>query len=73
MAGVIPWYFLSSLRFSAEMAILLTILLLTHWLAALTLTPAMFAIFKPQFVQTETLPVRAESPRSPTIGVSAPD
>jgi predicted RND superfamily exporter protein len=53
MAGVIPWYFLSSLRFSAEMAILLTILLLTHWLAALTLTPAMFAIFKPRFVQGE--------------------
>jgi uncharacterized protein len=53
MAGVIPWYFLSSLRFSAEMAVLLTILLLTHWLTALTLTPAMVAIFSPRFVRGE--------------------
>jgi predicted RND superfamily exporter protein len=53
MAGVIPWYFLSSLRFSAEMAILLTILLMTHWLAALTLTPALFAVIKPKFARGE--------------------
>jgi predicted RND superfamily exporter protein len=49
IAGVIPWYFLSSLRFSAEMALLLAILLVTHWLSALTMVPAMIAVFKPKF------------------------
>jgi predicted RND superfamily exporter protein len=51
ICGIIPWYFLSSLRFSAEMALLLAILLLTHWLSALTLTPAMFAAFDPKFAR----------------------
>lgn len=54
--GIIPWYFLSSLRFSAEMALLLAILLLTHWLSALTLTPAMFVIFRPKFARGEGVP-----------------
>jgi len=58
IAGIIPWYFMSSLRFSAEMAILLAILLMTHWLSALTLTPAMFSIFKPKFARGEGVGVR---------------
>ncbi len=53
IAGILPWYFLSSLRFSAQMAVLLAILMMTHWLSALILTPAMFAIFKPKFAQGE--------------------
>lgn len=61
IAGIIPWYFMSSLRFSAEMALLLAILLVTHWLSALLLTPAMFAIFRPKFAQGEG--VLVEEPR----------
>jgi hypothetical protein len=68
IAGVIPWYFLSSLRFSAEMALLLAILLVTHWLSALTLTPAMFTIFKPKFAQGEGVLVEEPQP----IRVGAP-
>ena len=60
IAGVIPWYFLSSLRFSAEMAILLCILLGTHWLSAITLTPALFAIIKPKFARVEPEAARVE-------------
>ena len=60
VSGVFPWYFISSLRFSAEMALLLAILLLTHWLSALTLTPALFAVFRPKFVQREGEPVEVE-------------
>jgi multidrug efflux pump subunit AcrB len=60
MAGVIPWYFLSSLRFSAEMEVLLAILLLTHWLSALTLTPALFAVINPKFARGEGVPVTEE-------------
>jgi predicted RND superfamily exporter protein len=62
IAGVIPWYFMSSLRFSAEMALLLAILLVTHWLSALTLTPAMFAIFRPKFAGGRKVPVEEEEP-----------
>jgi hypothetical protein len=68
IAGIIPWYFMSSLRFSAEMALLLAILLVTHWLSALTLTPAMFAVFRPKFAQGEGVPVEEEQ----TIRVGAP-
>lgn len=62
IAGVIPWYFLSSLRFSAEMALLLAILLVTHWLSALTMVPAMIAIFKPKFVGGQAVKVEEEEP-----------
>jgi hypothetical protein len=73
IAGVIPWYFLSSLRFSAEMALLLAILLVTHWLSALTMVPAMMAIFKPKFVCGQSVavveeeqPILAEASPQPT-------
>jgi predicted RND superfamily exporter protein len=55
MVGILPWYLLSSLRFSAEMALLLAILLLTHWLSALVLTPALFAVFRPKFTRGTVL------------------
>src|SRR5207245_8155507 len=34
VGGAIPWVWMSSLRFSAEMARLLAVLSVTHWLAA---------------------------------------
>jgi len=46
----LPWYWMSSLRFSAEMALLLALLMLTHWLAAITLVPSIFSIMRPAFV-----------------------
>lgn len=69
IAGIIPWYFLSSLRFSAEMAMLLTILLLTHWLSALTLTPAMFTIIRPRFAQGKEEPIVGGKPQSAMASV----
>jgi predicted RND superfamily exporter protein len=69
IAGIIPWYFMSSLRFSAEMAVLLAILLLTHWLSALTVTPALFAVFRPKFAHGEGVPVAEEKPLRVVSGV----
>ncbi len=63
VGGVLPWYFLSSLRFSAEMAMLLALLMLTHWLAAITLVPALFSIIRPRFMTTEA-PHMKESPEA---------
>jgi predicted RND superfamily exporter protein len=65
VGGVLPWYWMSSLRFSAEMALLLALLMLTHWLAAITLVPAIFSIMRPKFVAREPAP-------SPTLDVSRP-
>jgi predicted RND superfamily exporter protein len=70
IAGIIPWYFMSSLRFSAEMALLLAILLVTHWLSALLLTPAMFATFRPKFARGEGVLVEEPKPipmRAPRV------
>ncbi|HLK85196.1 MAG TPA: MMPL family transporter [Candidatus Binataceae bacterium] len=51
VGGVIPWVWMSDLRFSAEMAMLLALLMITHWLSAITLVPSIFAIFRPKFVE----------------------
>jgi predicted RND superfamily exporter protein len=51
VGGILPWYWMSSLRFSAEMALLLALLMLTHWLAAIALVPSIFSIVRPKFVQ----------------------
>lgn len=56
VGGIIPWVWMSSLRFSAEMAMLLGLLMLTHWLAAITLVPSIFAIVRPKFVERDAEP-----------------
>jgi hypothetical protein len=50
IAGIIMWVFLSDLRFQADSALLLTIMLVLNALAALLLMPAWVMIFKPKFI-----------------------
>jgi hypothetical protein len=50
VGGVIFWYFLSSLRFQAEMGLLLALLMLVNMFLALGLLPAMVYVFKPKFI-----------------------
>ncbi len=50
LLGLVSWYF-SSLRFQAEMGILLAILLFFNALGALLLVPSFIAIFKPKFLR----------------------
>jgi predicted RND superfamily exporter protein len=49
VGGIIMWYFLSSLRFQAEMSILLSILMIVNAAGAVILVPALCAIVKPKF------------------------
>jgi len=65
---VLPWYWMSSLRFSAEMALLLALLMLTHWLAAITLVPSIFSIMRPAFVARDLEP--SQAPETPQAGSS---
>jgi uncharacterized protein len=68
VGGVMPWYFLSSLRFSAEMALLLALLMVTHWLAAITLVPSIFSAMRPRFVtEAEAAPEVEEHLERPEV------
>jgi predicted RND superfamily exporter protein len=69
--GVAPWFLLSSLRFSAEMAVLQAVVLFIHWLAALTLAPALWAVWRPHFVIERGEPVPTY-PRSEVRAEVAP-
>ncbi|MBN2467684.1 MAG: MMPL family transporter [Deltaproteobacteria bacterium] len=50
IAGVIFWYFLSSMRFQAEMGLLLGIIMFINMIGALLLIPALVYVFKPKFL-----------------------
>ncbi len=45
---LLPWYFLSPIRFQAEMGVLLAIILLFNMVGALTVVPAVIGILKPR-------------------------
>jgi predicted RND superfamily exporter protein len=47
VGGITPWIF-SSLRFQAEMALLLSILMVINMLGAITVVPAFYSILRPQ-------------------------
>jgi len=50
ISGVIFWYFLSSIRFQAEMGLLLALWMLISMLGGMVLIPTIIAIFKPKFI-----------------------
>lgn len=58
IAGVIFWYFLSSLRFQAEMGLLLAIIMFINMLGALIIIPALVYVFKPKFLGSVRLLVK---------------
>jgi len=49
VGGIIFWVFISSLRFSADMSLLLSILLVGNMVGAILLVPAFTSLFKPRF------------------------
>jgi uncharacterized protein len=56
--GVILWYFLSSLRFQADMGLLLSAVMLAHVALALFFQAAMMRILEPKFVATGSIIVK---------------
>jgi predicted RND superfamily exporter protein len=61
VGGIIFWYFVSSLRFAADMSLLLAILLIGNLLGAVFLVPAFTTLFKPRFaVAPASVPVSAQ-------------
>jgi predicted RND superfamily exporter protein len=51
IGGVVMWVFLSDLRFQADAALLLIVMLVLNAVAATFLVPAWIATFKPAFIQ----------------------
>ncbi|HET6304386.1 MAG TPA: MMPL family transporter [Myxococcota bacterium] len=60
VGGIIFWYFLSSLRFAADMSLLLSILLVANLFGAILLIPAFTALFRPRFVRAQAPPAGRE-------------
>ena len=54
IAGVIMWVFVSDLRFQADAALLLIVMLILNALAAMLLVPAWILKFKPKFIMQAT-------------------
>jgi len=50
--GTLVWYF-SSIRFDAEMGLLLALWMAVSFLASMTLMPVLFVVYKPRFILTE--------------------
>jgi hypothetical protein len=50
IGGVVMWYFLSDLRFQADAALLLCVMLLLNATAAVFLVPSWIRVFKPKFI-----------------------
>jgi hypothetical protein len=63
VAGILFWYPLSSIRFMAEMALLLSIVLTANGIFAVTLVPSLFSIIKPRFALEEKDPSTARRRR----------
>jgi predicted RND superfamily exporter protein len=50
IGGVVMWVFVSDLRFQADAALLLVVMLILNAFAAVNLVPAWIAVFKPHFI-----------------------
>jgi hypothetical protein len=48
---IITWYFISGLKFQAQMGFFLSMLLLTNMIAAFTIHPLLIWIIKPKFMK----------------------
>ncbi|HTO53240.1 MAG TPA: MMPL family transporter [Myxococcota bacterium] len=56
VGGIIFWYFISSLRFAADMSLLMSIVLGANMVGAMVLVPAMTSMFKPGFASDVAVP-----------------
>jgi predicted RND superfamily exporter protein len=50
LIGLLPWYFLSELKFQADMGLLLTLVMMINMIVALIVVPYTVRLLKPRFV-----------------------
>ena len=61
LLSILPWYFLSGLKFLADMGLLLVIIMLINMVVALVVLPLLVYLFKPAFVDREHIIVSESS------------
>ncbi len=52
VSGIVYWIFGSALRFNSEMALLLSLLMVSNMVGAISLLPVLVRIFKPRFISS---------------------
>ena len=57
LVGILPWYFLSDLKFMANMGLLLSSVMLINMVLALLVLPLIVYVLKPKFVTRNDLMV----------------
>jgi len=60
--AIIPWYFLSELKFQAQMGFFLSMLLFANVVMALTLHPLLIYVIRPRFIQRGASPLKEDRP-----------
>ncbi|HAD10096.1 MAG TPA: RND transporter [Porticoccaceae bacterium] len=55
LIGILPWYFMSELKFLADMGLLLVMVMLINMVIALVVVPLLVWLMKPKFVASEDL------------------
>jgi predicted RND superfamily exporter protein len=55
LIGILPWYFMSELKFLADMGLLLVMIMLINMVIALVVLPLLVYLFKPSFIEREHL------------------
>lgn len=55
LIGILPWYFMSELKFLADMGLLLVMIMLINMIIALVVLPLLVYLFKPGFIEREHL------------------
>ena len=55
LVAILPWYFLSELKFLADMGLLLVMVMLINMVVALVLVPLLVWLIKPKFVASDKL------------------
>jgi predicted RND superfamily exporter protein len=63
VGGIILWYFLSSIRFQAEMSILLSIVMIVNMFGAIILIPTLYNIFRPKFIKKKSYTAEKVEPK----------
>jgi predicted RND superfamily exporter protein len=53
LVGILPWYFLSSLKFLADMGLLLVLIMMINMVIALVVVPLLVFLGRPKFVTRE--------------------
>ncbi len=55
LIGILPWYFLSDLKFLADMGLLLVVVMLINMVVSLVVLPLLVWLIKPKFLGSEKL------------------